>query len=35
MNQSFTGSSSYVASPELMTAVNIAVALLKPLLIKG
>ena len=35
MNQSFTGSSSYVASPELMTAVNIAVALQKPLLIKG
>ena len=35
MNQSFTGSSSYVASPELMTAVNIAMALQKPLLIKG
>ena len=35
MNQSFTGSSNYVASSELMTAVNIAVALQKPLLIKG
>ena len=35
MNQTFTGSSSYVASPELMTAVNIAVTLQKPLLIKG
>ena len=35
MNQTFTGSEKYVASPELMTAVNIAVALKKPLLIKG
>ena len=35
MNQTFTGSSQYVASPELMTAVNIARQLEKPLLIKG
>lgn len=31
----FTGSSSYVASQELMNAVNVAIALKKPLLIKG
>lgn len=35
MNQSFQGSSEYVASPELMSAVNIAITLQKPLLIKG
>lgn len=31
----FTGSGDYVASPELMNAVNISIALEKPLLIKG
>lgn len=31
----FNGSESYVASPELMASVNVAVALEKPLLIKG
>ncbi len=31
----FTGSQKYVAAPELMGAVNIAIALRKPLLIKG
>ena len=31
----FTGSSSYVATKELMNAVNVAIALQKPLLIKG
>ena len=35
MKETFTGSSQYVASEELMTAVNIAVTLQKPLLIKG
>ena len=35
MNAIFTGTSRYVASDELMTAVNIAVTLQKPLLIKG
>ena len=35
MNQTFSGSGSYVASQELMTAVNIAMTLEKPLLIKG
>ena len=35
MKETFTGSSQYVASQELMTAVNIAVTLQKPLLIKG
>lgn len=35
MNQAFNGSSTYVASEELMGAVNIAVTLQKPLLIKG
>ncbi len=31
----FSGSTNYVASPELMHAVNVAIALEKPLLIKG
>ena len=31
----FTGSGDYVASKELMNAVNVAIALEKPLLIKG
>ena len=35
MNTMFTGSKQYVASPELMSAVNIAITLSKPLLIKG
>jgi MoxR-like ATPase len=35
MDTKFTGSSRYVASEELMNAVNIAVTLQKPLLIKG
>ena len=35
MNTKFTGSSQYVASPELMSTVNIAMTLQKPLLIKG
>lgn len=35
MDKTFKGSDSYVASEELMTAVNIAVQLEKPLLIKG
>jgi MoxR-like ATPase len=35
METKFTGSSNYVASEELMAAVNVAVALQKPLLIKG
>ena len=35
MAQTFSGSSQYVASEELMTAVNIAMTLQKPLLIKG
>ena len=35
MAQTFTGSREYVASEELMNAVNIAMALEKPLLIKG
>ncbi len=34
-NQKFAGTAAYVASPELLSAVNIAVALGKPLLIKG
>ena len=33
--QTFTGTDRYVASPELMSTVNIAVTLQKPLLIKG
>ncbi|MBQ9329365.1 MAG: MoxR family ATPase [Oscillibacter sp.] len=35
MEQTFRGSSQYVASAELMSTVNIAIALQKPLLIKG
>ena len=35
MDTKFTGSSNYVASQDLMETVNIAVALQKPLLIKG
>lgn len=35
MNQVFQGTGNYVASQELLGAVNIAVALQKPLLIKG
>ena len=35
MDTKFTGSSQYVASQDLMNAVNIAVTLQKPLLIKG
>ena len=35
MNKTFTGTDEYVASQELMNAVNIAITLQKPLLIKG
>ena len=35
MDRSFSGSNRYVASDELMMAVNIAMTLQKPLLIKG
>ncbi len=35
MNTKFTGSKDYVASEELMAAVDVAIALQKPLLIKG
>ena len=35
MKTTFTGSSQYVASQQLMNAVNIAITLQKPLLIKG
>ena len=35
MKERFTGSSEYVASDELMTTVNIAMSLEKPLLVKG
>lgn len=35
MNQSFVGTNQYVADQELMSAVNIAITLQKPLLIKG
>ena len=35
MNQAFRGTEQYVASPELMNTVNIAMTLQKPLLIKG
>lgn len=35
MNTAFNGSENYVASAELMRSVNIAIALQKPLLIKG
>ena len=31
----FTGTKNYIASPELMKTVDVAVALKKPLLIKG
>lgn len=34
-NKQFKGSSSYVVTPELMDAVNVSIALQKPLLIKG
>ena len=33
--QNFTGSTGYVASPELLSSVNVAMALEKPLLVKG
>ena len=33
--QTFAGSADYVVSPQLMNAVNIAMALQKPLVIKG
>ena len=33
--ESFHGNEKYIASPELMQSVNIAMALQKPLLIKG
>ena len=35
MNKTFSGTGQYVASSELMSAVNIAVTLEKPLLVKG
>lgn len=35
MNDDFKSTKEYVASPELMSAVNVAIALKKPLLIKG
>lgn len=35
MNEQFKGSQDYVASEELMASVNVAIALKKPLLIKG
>ena len=35
MSATFQGSKNYVASEELMRSVNIAMALQKPLLIKG
>ena len=35
MDTKFSGSANYVASRDLMETVNIAVALQKPLLIKG
>lgn len=35
LNQSFAGTGEYVASDELMSSVNVAIALQKPLLIKG
>lgn len=34
-NKGFAGTSEYVASEQLMASVNVAVALQKPLLIKG
>ena len=33
--QSFTGTSEYIVSPELARAVDVAVALGRPLLVKG
>ena len=35
MNMRFTGSENYVATPDLMLAVNAAITLQRPLLIKG
>ena len=35
MTANFQGTEQYVASSELMTVVNIAITLQKPLLIKG
>ena len=35
MNQGFNSTNQYVASRELMDGVNVAIALQKPLLIKG
>ena len=35
MIKKFTGSDKYVASKDLMNAVNVAIALEKPLLVKG
>ena len=35
MEHFFTGTGQYVASAELMSAVNVAITLEKPLLIKG
>ncbi|MCR5719946.1 MAG: MoxR family ATPase [Lachnospiraceae bacterium] len=35
LNDTFKGTGEYVASPELMAGVNVAIALKKPLLIKG
>lgn len=35
MNKEFKGAATYVASPELLNAVNIAITLEKPLLLKG
>src|SRR4029453_17335481 len=35
MSQRFTGTESYIATPDLMMAVNAAVQLARPLLIKG
>ncbi len=35
MENNFTSTGEYIASPELMSSVNIAIALKKPLLIKG
>ncbi|MBQ6370658.1 MAG: AAA family ATPase, partial [Firmicutes bacterium] len=34
-SKKFSGSSDYVVTPELMDAVNVSIALQKPLLIKG
>ena len=34
-NQQFTSTQEYVASEQLMASVNVAIALQKPLLIKG